>query len=229
MARKINITLSDLQEMIYTTCHKLISEAISDREFHYTMLNRLCDMIETNTLHLSSAEEETIGGKKFMSLTRNRSNQQGFQYGTYDQTEYESKKNYARVEFDGRALQNIRGSKIKPYDYLYHEPTYDEHDAMNGKQLHQSEYDNNDWADYNDDDAYGLKRQFYSQAEDRLFADDETIPDAFKYITKIDVMIRNQNSNDVARFMQDLEEKPMWKDKTEVHTDNRTFNRPNGL
>ena len=74
MARKINITLGDLQEMIYTTCHKLISEAISDREFHYTMLNRLCDMIETNTLHLSPAEEETIGGKKFMSLTRNRSN-----------------------------------------------------------------------------------------------------------------------------------------------------------
>ena len=229
MGRKINITLNDLQEMIDMACKRILSEAISDREFHYLMLNRLCDMIESDSLHLSSAEEDNIGGKKFMSLTRNRSNQQGFQYGVYDQTEYESKQNYARIEFDGRALQNIRGARIKPYDYLYHEPTYDEHDPMNGKQLHQSEYDNNDWAEYDDNDPYNLKRQFYSQAEDRLTADEETIPNALKYVTKVDVMIRNQDSNDVERLMQDLEDNPMWKERTEIHTDNKTFNKPNGL
>jgi hypothetical protein len=229
MGRKISITLNDLHEMIDMACKRIISEAISDREFHYLMLNRLCDMIESNSLHLSSAEEDNLNGKKFMSLTRNRSNQQGFQYGVYDQTEYESKKNYARIEFDGRTLQNIRGSKIEPYDYLYHEPTYDEHDPMNGKQLHQSEYDNDDWAEYDDNDPFNLKRQFYSQAEDRLTADEETIPNALKYVTKVDVMIRNKDSNDVERLMQDLEDNPMWKEKTEIHADNKTFNKPNGL
>lgn len=229
MARKINITLNDLREMIDVACKRVLSEAISDREFHYTMLYRLCDMIENNSLHLSSAEEENLNGKKFMSLTRNRSNQQGFQYGVYDQTEYESKQNYARVEFDGRALQNIRGARIKPYDYLYHEPTYDEHDPMNGKQLHQAEFDNNDWAEYDDNDPYSLKRQFYSQAEDRLTADYETIPDAFKYVTKIDVMLRRPNAKDFMKLKELLDEKPQWKKKIEIHTDNKSFNRPNGL
>lgn len=229
MARKIDITLNDLREMIDVACKRVLSEAISDREFHYTMLNRLCDMIESNSLHLSSAEEDNIGGKKFMSLTRNRSNQQGFQYGVYDQTEYESKQNYARIEFDGRSLQNIRGARIKPYDYLYHEPTYDEHDPMNGKELHQSEYDNNDWAEYDDNDPYGLKRQFYSQAEDRLTADDETIPDAFKYITKVDVMLRRPDAKDSMRLKELLDDNPQWKEKIEIHTDNKSFNKPNGL
>ena len=29
--------------------------------------------------------------------------------------------------------------------------------------------------------------------------------------------------------MQDLEDNPMWKERTEIHTDNKTFNKPNGL
>ena len=217
----------DLRRMVNEAVRQVM-EAISDREFHYTMLYRLCEMIETNTLHLSSAEEDNINGKKFMSLTRNRSNQQGFQYGVYDQTEYESKKNYARIEFDGRALQNIRGAKIRPYDYLYNEPTYGDHDQMNGKELHRAEYDNGDWEDYDydDNDPYGIARQFYSQAEDRLMADSETIPNAFKYITRIDIMIRNKDAQDVQRLNQALNDNPQWKDKIVTHTDNKTFNRP---
>ena len=92
---------------------------------------------------------------------------------------------------------------------------------MNGKQMHQR-----DTGMYGKQDPYGQYRQFYSQAEDRMFSNSDNISGAFNCITVIDVMIRDKSLPDVATFYDTLEKYPQWKPKIKVHTDNNTFNKP---
>ena len=64
----ITLTEKELRTIIRESLLKVLDEAISDREFHYTMLSNLCKMMETNNLHMSSAEEGNPLGNKFMPL-----------------------------------------------------------------------------------------------------------------------------------------------------------------
>ena len=205
----------------------MMKEAALDREFHYIMLHYLNAMIKNNEIHLSHAEQEKNGGKNFLSLTRNRSNQQGFQYGRYVNSDFSHAANYARIEFDGQALNNVRNVKVKPYDYAYNEDSYGDMEKMNGKQYHQSAYENDDWAQYDDDDAMGLKHQFFSQAEDRLMTDADSIPNPLKYITRIDVMVRDEEKPDFQEFQLLLRHHPEWQEKVQIHMDDKSFNMMN--
>ena len=237
--------LDKLRTDTYDTMKSVLNEGVvSDKEYHYIMLGYLNDVIRNNRISMSTAEENDVkDGMKYLSLTRSRSNQHGFPYGVYTKNEYASKDNYARIEFDGAALNNVRNVNIKPFDYTYHasfEDTgfdNDDEDRMNGKMYHRQQYDDwmyngDDWYDEDEDqedtnNPHGINRQFFSQSEDRLYAPLDYINNAIKYINRIDVMVRNENSNDYVQ-LQNLLNTPQcaaWRDKVFIyHGDNNAFN-----
>ena len=218
--KKIIITESQFKRLL----KEAVTEAAVDREFHFLPLSNLVSVIEGDEFWLSGAEYDH--NQYSLSLSRARTNQHGFQYSLYgrDNRAFTTGDNYARIEFNGQALNNLRNVSIKPFDFTYAQGGgYD--GPMNGKQMHRYEYDNG--YDYNGpDDPDGIKRQFWAQSEDRLVAPYDTIKNPLKYITRIDVMIRDNTKRDFEHFNEVLAQHPEWKRIVYFHTENKTFNRP---
>ena len=219
--------LSDLRKNTYNSSKSLLNENVTEGVYyHYIRLRFLNEIIKNNRIKLNTdAEDGPGGGMGYLSLTRNRSNTYGFAT-SYRNPDYRGMENYARIEFDKSAFKNIRNSSIKPYDFFASQ--YPE-DGLNGKTYHLRNLESGE--DYGNQD----KEQFWAQGEDRLIAPGDAhgegckwfITNAFNYINRIDVMIRDTDLPDYEELVSILNQPnySMWKEKCHIYNDNSKFNR----
>lgn len=159
----------------------ILKEALTDKVYHYTSLNNMLRVCKTNEIVLSTSIGTDADAPKyrkenfFLSLTRNKSNKTGYAYKF---------SNFgARIEFNGQSLsQRYHG---EPFDYWG--------DTM-GKQAYVKDMVNYKQT-FNSNKPTQYQTQNRTEAEDRIYSHDDTIPNVSKYITRIDILI-NENFKD---------------------------------
>lgn len=206
--------LKRLREIVSHVITEVINESAVDREFHYTSLERFLSIMADDEILLRGWECEK--GKYSLSLTRTRTNQHGFQYSMFT---WSSNVNYVRIEFDGRMLNMLRNSKVKPFDYLR-----DQGGPRNGKQEHRNDYE--EGFRYKQDYPQSMNRQFWAQSEDRIISTNDRIKNPLRYIARVDVMIKNRWHKDYKVFKKLLRQYPQWKKVIHIHKDDKSFNMP---
>lgn len=192
MAKNIYITESQFRKIL---------ESAGDLEYHFTPLENLCGMMEDDALDLTDGDyEEGRNGLSFLSLSRLRSSAAGYGWGMTRLDK--STGPVARIEFDGRKLNNIRNVNVRPYNYFYNNI------GRNWKSIENSGSD-------------------ASEFEDSLTLKDgrDQIVDAIDYITRIDVYLSDYCPKlDVwQRFLDDLETYGDWAEKMHFYTDLNGF------
>ena len=161
----------------------------------------------TDTFNLTDSKgEEGRKGDYYMSLTRMRSNAEGYGYGLKETSPL------IRIELDGRLLNNIRNVDITPYDYIY--ANY--------------EHFKEEWGD---DLKRGRGRTDggeSNEAEDSLTLRDgsDQIVDASNYINRIDILLGNHVDNIKLwdKFLKRIETYPDWGEKMHFFTNMNDFN-----
>ena len=184
-----------------------LNESAVDLEYHYTTLQNLISMMATDTFNLTDSKgEEGRKGDYYMSLTRMRSNAEGYGYGLKETSPL------IRIELDGRLLNNIRNVDITPYDYIY--ANY--------------EHFKEEWGD---DLKRGRGRTDggeSNEAEDSLTLRDgsDQIVDASNYINRIDILLGNHVDNIKLwdKFLKRIETYPDWGEKMHFFTNMNDFN-----
>ena len=184
-----------------------LNESAVDLEYHYTTLQNLISMMATDTFNLTDSKgEEGRKGDYYMSLTRMRSNAEGYGYGLRETSPL------IRIELDGRLLNNIRNVDITPYDYIY--ANY--------------EHFKEEWGD---DLKRGRGRTDggeSNEAEDSLTLRDgsDQIVDASNYINRIDILLGNHVDNIKLwdKFLKRIETYPDWGEKMHFFTNMNDFN-----
>lgn len=191
----IRLDEQTLYEIIENAVRKYLCETHTSILYHFTPLHNFARITLTDSLETSFNEKEYSNGKNFISLTRNGNFKEGFphlawsQYGGYGDTPC------VRIQLDGNKLKQLRNTKIKPFDWSYHEikaeeegdyPTYV--DSENGKEwmLKSTDTMTNSLTQQPMTDQQAHP---YSQAEDRLMTNDSEIPNISKYITEITIYI----------------------------------------
>ena len=212
---------SQIKRVGIVESRKCITETNMQTLYHYISLYNLNKMIDNNVIRMSTAEGEELS----LSLTRVRTNQEGFQYGIYGKCKYN---NYARIQFNGEALKRIKGSTLKPFDFVN---AQDPEKQLNGKGWH-NQYNSSIFSSYYNlpkDDEMSSHRHFWSQSEERLKIADKFISNPLKYIERIDVMIQNPDGDDALEFYNLLDKNQQWKNVCFIHSDDKSFNKPIGL
>ncbi|MBP5723238.1 MAG: hypothetical protein J6X18_06670 [Bacteroidales bacterium] len=192
MAKNIYITESQFRKIL---------ESAGDLEYHFTPLENLCGMMEDDALDLTDSDyEEGRNGLSFLSLSRLRSSAAGYGWGM---TRLDNSTGpVARIEFDGRKLNNIRNVNVRPYNYFYNNI---------GRTWKGRENSGSDASEF----------------EDSLTLKDgrDQIVDAIDYITRIDVYLSDYQPDPETwqRFLDDLETYGDWAGKMHFYTDLNGF------
>ncbi len=173
----------------------------------------------------SGRMEYTNGdGVRFISLTRNPNPTEGYPIYKYGEYGVGDTACMCRLTIDGNALNTYsnfkdengkrRSFKVKPFDWMYHNMS-DGFGAVNGKEYmfysNDSMAPSNSWKDkayssINKSD-YGYDDKVhhpYSQAEDRLTTKSEYIPNANKYIKKIDILFPSEYDEEFASEIKNI-------------------------
>ena len=237
-----NITESRLRldSIINEAIQHVISEAATEKLYHYIKLPYAIKALEKNRLNLCKSEHYyddeghpyiVHGGNNFMSLTRNKNPFEGYPVLAYgDPGNNSVMGSMVRFELDGRALNTYnnfkanngkgrrRNFKVVPTDWIYNDLGNGHGDVMsvadmtggifahNGKEmmLQSDEKTNFGWG-YNGEinDVYGHP---FSQAEERIEAKPRIkfIPNASKYITRVDVLFCQDMNVDGDRAVEAL-------------------------
>jgi hypothetical protein len=157
----------------------LLKEALSNKVYHYTSIMNMLEIALSNELLLSSKLGTTADdhGEKelyYLSLTRVKSSLVGFG------RKYNS--GGVRIEFNGTELsKRFRG---KAFNYWG--------DTM-GKHDYMKNITNNQYKPFTSNDPSDIQTQNKTESEDRLYSTQDSIPDIFKYITRIDIIIDLNN------------------------------------
>ena len=181
---------------------KRIIESAGNLEYHFTTLDSICGMMETDCINLGETSkymELNRFGKNYLSLSRQRSSADG-----YGNTFADGDSMFARIEFDGRKLNSIRSVDVRPYDYFYNNV---EINALERKQEidgRESEYE----------DSLTLKNG------------ENQIKDAIGYIIRIDIFLPEYCDDlkiwDI--FLKNLNMYPNWAEKMHYFTTINDFN-----
>lgn len=196
MARNIYITEEQKRKIL---------ESAGDLEYHYTPLRNLCGMMENDAIDFSETGDEK--GRKsdyfYLSLSRMRSSTAGYGWGM---TRLDNSQGpVARIEFDGRKLNTIRGVNVTPYNYYYNNiagnPDFETDGSGSGSQA--------------------------SEFEDSLTLKDDRgqIVDAIDYITRIDVLLTEHlpSLKVWERFLDDLQTYGDWAEKIHFYDNVNNF------
>ena len=202
MAKRIYITESQL---------KSITESAQDIEYHYTSLDGLCGMMETDTFNLTKNDERNRYGKHFMSLSRVRSSLEGYGKGfTFGDCPI------VRIELNGKAVNNIRNVNIKPYNYFNNVVLPDMQEMP---ELFAGRDERTDFSD-------GIG---YSEFEDSLTLKDgsDQVKDAIDCINRIDILLKErigENISEWSRFLDHFNTYRDWAQKMHFFTNMNDFN-----
>ena len=160
----------------------ILNESLSGTLYHFTSIFSLMNIIHNNSFKLSFAQKdngERMQDSKYqyyMCFTRQRDGRVGFADG-----------HNVRIEIDGDLLNQLY--KGRPINFF---------GSNGGKNRYMSnleKYDN--YYIYHNDMDDDIKFQHYTESEDRLFSNNPMIPNARKYIKRIDILIENETFNPI--------------------------------
>lgn len=217
----MKINENRLNKIIDRCVKLVINEGASSILYHYLDMEYLLDLLRHNSfrtcepemyLDFDNKQAQYVNGNdiRFISFTRNGNPAEGYprvKYGEFGDGELSC---VCRLTIDGNLLNRYnnfkdkegkrQNLKVKPIDWAYYDMA-SEHGASNGKtwmmNSSDSTYDVNYWDDniYSSESSHGeyndIYHHPYSQAEDRLLTKAKFIPNANKYIKKIDILIRD--------------------------------------
>ena len=184
---KIIITENDIKEMVNSVITQLMEGTNYDTLYHFTCFSALLKMIETRRLNTSDTQRYNRNGNNYMSLTRHKSNLEGF-----------SKPNSCnvRIELDMKRI-NSEHSIENVYPFEYYSPNRLKNyfsnrktDPISAKQAHLNLKNNIKFTSYHDE-------EYYNQAEESLETPDDVyyIKGGFSfYVKRIDVISDNEEN-----------------------------------
>lgn len=166
----VKIDLNDIKQMVSECVKKILSEGISNITYHFTSLESCIDILKLNSFNLtmSSNKSDVYDNKKLFYLSTQRSRNKELGYAGHLGS-------CVRIQLDGKKIMEKYSGK--PIDYW---------GASMGKQSYYNpEYDSS----YGK--GFGRARQthYNFEMEDRILSYEPNIPNASKYITRIDVYI----------------------------------------
>ena len=150
---------------------QFINESVSSKAYHFTYSHRIQQILDTNSFNLTpvfgtKSDSEINNNKLYaMSLTSSRHSDVGYAQSL-------PKNGLVRITIDGRKLTD--NNQSKRVDYWQRpkdpkDPMYNDKFSPKGKELYKH-----------------IARQ--DELEDRILSDNNTIENANKYITKIEVL-----------------------------------------
>ena len=227
-----------------------LTESASSKLYHFIDSWHLMQILKNNRFTPSNLETEYNGGtNNFMSFSRTGSLDEGYPVLYASEGGYSDEWCLIRLSIDGDRMNrepnfhtdsdgNVtqHSIKVKPFDWTTHEIKSGELDYLNptnadsGKTMEMNA-DDESYFDtiiptrhnvYKDRYAHP-----YSQAEDRLLTTGNYIPNADKFINRIDILLlpyafSNANEGKRMELYNLLKESP-WNMKTHVYTNKKSF------
>lgn len=153
-----------------------LNESLTDKIYHFTKLQNVYDILNNNEILLTPVfgthSDNVINGNKLyaLSLTSSRNTNIGYASTL-------NKSQLVRITFDGGKLNNNNKSKRVDYWNNPKDPKDEIYKNMGkGKELYKH-----------------ISRQ--DELEDRIISDNDTIPNATKYILSIDILVDEYNKD----------------------------------
>lgn len=242
-----NILREEIQKYV-------ILENASPVLFHFCTLPSLIQKLKTNSFPLSVDNRNfSKNGKplNFMSLTRNRNIFQGYPYmmkiiGGGDGMQFPDEA-LCRIELDGNILnlksnfKQANGNKgnfnVKPFDWWYvdDQMSYDNFGELGDEYMFpKTSKEYSLWAGKRNNDNEDMYNQPLSQAEDRLLSQSKVIPNADKYIKRIDILLnplgQDENPKKTIRTVINLKKNSIFGNIIHVYSANqyKDFNYQTG-
>lgn len=194
---------------------QIVNESAADLEYHYTRLGNLLSMMRNDAIDLHQSNiESNRNGANFLSLTRMRSNTEGYGLTVTDDSSI-----VIRIELNGQKLNNVRHVNIRPYDYVYNNWEEIMSDASDEERINRQT--GREWGAWN------------AEAEDSLTLKDggEQILDAIDLINRIDILLKpNIQNNHLENiklwreFLNDMNVYSDWGEKMHFYKTNNDFN-----
>ena len=203
--------MKSINNIIKEEIHKyIINESLSRNLYHFTNIFNLMNIIHNNSFKLSFAQKDN--GERgqnskyqyYMCFTRQRDGRVGFADG-----------HNVRIEIDGNLLNQLY--KGKPVNFF---------GSNGGKNRYMSNLEKyDDYYIYHNDMDDDIKFQHYTESEDRLFSNNPMIPNAKKYIKRIDILIENETFNPIYDW---LLVKSDFRNIIHIYDNKNDFNLING-
>ena len=186
-----------LRQLIYESVDRYLKDIITEthvRTLYHFLSPKQLRYIAENGFKLSDSEKEWSVSPKLpynLCFTRNRNGVQGFPYMTskygYGGTVHNNALDWIiiRLEIDTAMLG--RYGKVKPFDYMYHF-NKDEGNAMQSSREDVAMLATDGYDEMDGEDIY---TQPYSQAEERLYSNRESIgkDNSLRLIKRIDIYL----------------------------------------
>jgi len=210
MKKIIRLDESDLVNIVKNTLKEMkmkLNEYASALLYRFVTIDDFFGLVNYDRFKMNEDEPKFNNGKNSLSFTRVKSFREG--YPTTMRFDWCA----IRLTVDGDLINrkpNFKENgkqmnmKVKPFDYWYK----DLGGVQNGKQLSMVK-NKNDMEHYTtlpigrlkDDGNFNVTRlqsHSYNETEDRLYSDSKTIPNAHKYILRVDILLMpykfNQNN-----------------------------------
>lgn len=228
---KIKLTEGDMRHLVMESVKRILREAALDREWHFTSLEGLWSIIKTDSI-IAHSDGNTYDASPswaprpfpHVSLSRIRSNAEGYAATEYMDNRYTKNGCLVRIEFDGRMLNNIRYFKTEPFDELWWTSDNKQSSPALDAKSAQEISDFKRWRGCH-------------EFEDSLWTypwncRDNKIPNAFKLITRVDILLNpTEDYDDYWLYSKDLDHfrnlykvNSPWVEKLHFYLDKNGFN-----
>lgn len=212
---------SHIQKIICEEIERFVlNEMLSSKCYHFTTLNGLLRILKTNTFLLKTdvvSDTEHWADKPrhrfYMSTTRVRNGKYG--YNNFIQKE----DMLVRITLNGDLLNaNYRGMPINWQMHNEKALGYETNLRYAISSKSRAMYNNPNWS--------AAQTQPFVENEDRIFSSKPTIPNADRYIDRIDILTYDTTKDVNAQAMDILQEIPSrFRNITYVYTTMKDFNR----
>ena len=174
----------------------VLTERLSPVLWHFCWLDSMLNILRTNSFQLSESEvdREALPGvagwtkrcRWYMCTTRSKTSDEGYSKIVSD----DNREGYARIQLDGDALNSVARGKAS--DYF---GKRGEEDVM-GKRLLYKNIESGKYNGKTVADVYGEKYGPVqdNEKEDTLWYNKNVLPNANKYIQRVDVLIPTQET-----------------------------------
>lgn len=173
-----------LLEMVDKTIKNVINEMVSPVVWHFCWLDNLISILQNNQFQLSKSgvdrdKNPGITGysnkrQYYMCTTRSKNSKDGYS----NIVSNDNQDGYARLTLDGDMLNSVVHAKAS--DYFGNRSNNEE--DLDGKRLFYKDIENKNFQDLKTDNKYNEK-------EDTIWYNKPILPNANKYIKRIDVFV----------------------------------------
>ena len=183
----MRIKESELRKLIANCIMEAVSEGTNMQSlYHFTYPGYLENILCSKVLRLSDFQRSTRNGKRYASFTRHKSAKEGFSVPGQCTV---------RIEVDGRALSNVRGTKTYPFEY--YSPNRMEIKGFEPNEFHRRDKSAKEkYADLvaSGGEAYG-DHEYLNQAEESFESEESAVP-IKGLIKRIDIFVDEDASKE---------------------------------